>query len=408
MELMPGFHTKVFDSSLSTCLSVGIGAKVMLTKNLDVSDGLVNGAFGTVVHIGEEQDFPSAIHVKFDCPNVGRIQRSKAKRRFSEHSTVINVQEDTITYDGGIRRQFPLTLAWASTVHKVQGLTVEKAVVSLKKIFSSGQAYVALSRVKSVTGLTIKDFEESKIYCNIKVEEAMKNMPQFAFEKSVFCNVNTTLRVAFHNVQSLRAHIQDMHAHTSLMQADCICLAETWLNKGTEETLQLPGYGFTHNPRACCYDDSNPLFAKLMQQQGGGVGLYYSNKIELNTFLPEKRNLEWLYFSVPRADLMAAVLYRPSSYTINTFRQQLLQVISELDKHTGKKIIVGDFNEDAFMSSTILKLMDRHGYTQHVQTATTENGTLLDHVYIKDTEDASVQVVQTYYSYHEAILISFM
>ncbi|XP_042609822.1 uncharacterized protein LOC122142829 [Cyprinus carpio] len=190
MERKVGFHTKVFNSSLSKCVSLGIGARVMLKKNIDVADGLVNGAFGTVVYyITESQsnddDFPSAIHVEFDDPNVGKIQRSKNPQRFSQNSTVIEVQEDQVTNDGGIRRQFPLRLA-GCTVHKVQGLTVDRAVVSLKKIFTAGQAYVALSRVRSLSGLIIEDFKESAIFCNDKIELAMKDMPKLSMEKDSF------------------------------------------------------------------------------------------------------------------------------------------------------------------------------------------------------------------------------
>ena len=192
------------------------------------------------------------------------------------------------------------------------------------------------------------------------------------------------------------------------MKADCICPPETWLNVGTEELPELPGFRFNHNPRANCYDDTEPLFTELKQQQRGGVGMYYSDNIDINVLIPEQCNLECLYFAIPHVDLTGAVLYRPSTYKIDVFRQQLLKVICELEKHPGKRVIMGDFNEDVFVSSTILKLMEQHGYTQHVQAATTEKGTLIDHVYIKGTEDVIVEVVQTYYSFHEAILISLM
>ncbi|KAL2076443.1 hypothetical protein ACEWY4_027971 [Coilia grayii] len=192
------------------------------------------------------------------------------------------------------------------------------------------------------------------------------------------------------------------------MKADCICLTETWLTGDTTEEQQLVGYNFNHNPRGNCYDDSEPVFAGLRQQQRGGVGIYCSEEIDVQVSIPERCNLECLYFEIPHVNLIAAVLYRPSSYKIDLFRQQLLQVIFELDNHPGKKLIMGDFNEDIFVSSSIATLLDQHGYSQHVQTATTEKGTLIDHVYCKGAGDVVVEVVPTYFSFHEAILISLL
>ena len=339
-----------------------------------------------------------------DDPNVGKIQRSKSNR-VHERSSVVEKQEDQVTTGGGLRIQLPLGLSWAQTVHKSQGLTVDRAVVSLKKMFAPGQAYVALSRVRTLSGLIIEDFKESAIFCDEKVQSALESMQKFSYGMSVLSNVNPVCTIALHNVQSLNAHIQDIEAHKSLTKADCICLTETWLNAQSSEEPRLPGYTFNHNPRENCYDDSEPVFAGLKQQQRGGVGMYSSDKIDVQVSIPGRCNLECLYFEIPHFNLIAVIVYRPSSYKIDAFRQHLLQLVSDLDNHPGRKLIMGDFNEDIFVSSTIAKLLEQHGFSQHVHTATTEKGTLIDHVYCKDAGDITVEVVPTYFSFHEAILV---
>ncbi len=117
-------------------LVVKLGALVMAVKN-DTSRRYVNGSIGTVVDFEPGSDYP-----------VVEFMNGK----------VITMQPDTWELrDGDKKRasisQIPLRLAWAITVHKSQGMTLDAARIDLRKAFVEGMGYVALSRVKDIEHL---------------------------------------------------------------------------------------------------------------------------------------------------------------------------------------------------------------------------------------------------------------
>ena len=196
--------------SLPASLSLAKGAKVMLTRNIDVADGLVNGAIGHVTDfVGKEPETLEAIEVTFERRDVGK----KAGRESKDGNRVfIKRVEDEPRKCRSVRHQFPLKLAWACTAHKVQGMTTDKVVVNLDNVFSPGQAYVALSRVTSKEGLFINVSEgtniESKIYGDGEVERAIKDMPRL-FDNATCDAVQAPTQyceVMLFNVQSPPKH----------------------------------------------------------------------------------------------------------------------------------------------------------------------------------------------------------
>ena len=114
--------------------------------------------------------------MKFDNDNVGK--KSKLKVGDLNGTVKIEIYEEKLSRMNSniVRRQIPLKLAWGCTIHKVQGMTVNQIVVSLDKIFQSGQAYVALSRVTSLEGLFLQKYKDKAIYCDAKVQNALENM----------------------------------------------------------------------------------------------------------------------------------------------------------------------------------------------------------------------------------------
>ncbi|XP_040422027.1 ATP-dependent DNA helicase PIF1 [Cygnus olor] len=121
-----------------------VGAQVMLAKNLDVSQGLVNGARGVVV--GFESDQKGLPKVRFLC---GVTQIIKMERWVFKGPPGVHLS----------RQQLPLKLAWAISIHKSQGMSLDCVEISLSRVFESGQAYVALSRARSLAGLRVLDFD---------------------------------------------------------------------------------------------------------------------------------------------------------------------------------------------------------------------------------------------------------
>ena len=142
-------------AGLEAKLLLAIGARVMLRRNLDTKAGLVNGAIGTVLSI-------SLQHVTVQFPyNV-----EKVKSRFM-------VMNNLYVY----RKQFPLILAYAVTIHKCQGLSPDCAIVDLsEEVFSEGMAYVALSRIRSLDGLYLAAFDPQSIRVSVRSLEEVNRL----------------------------------------------------------------------------------------------------------------------------------------------------------------------------------------------------------------------------------------
>lgn len=138
-------------------LELKIGAQVMLLKNVNVANGLVNGARGIVV----------SFH-----PSGTPIVRFRNKREYTAKQEKWVIK----TPLGGIltRKQIPLKLAWAFSIHKSQGLTLDCVEMSLSKVFEAGQAYVALSRAQSLKCIRVIDFDPKQVWANPDVLQFYK------------------------------------------------------------------------------------------------------------------------------------------------------------------------------------------------------------------------------------------
>jgi hypothetical protein len=150
---------QVLQSLKNNCLAeeileLKIGAKVICIKNSQDRQ-YVNGSMGVVVGFTNE--------------SMPVIELTGGKK------VTISVDSWKIEEDGKVKaelQQLPIKLAWAITVHKSQGMTLDKAEIDLSRAFASGQGYVALSRLKSLEGLYLKGFNPQALMIAEQVREA--------------------------------------------------------------------------------------------------------------------------------------------------------------------------------------------------------------------------------------------
>jgi ATP-dependent DNA helicase PIF1 len=160
------------DAPYSSALELRLGAQVMLLTNTDIEAGLVNGSRGIIVDFDPVRKFPL---VKF----------KRGEPRLIEPYIWYSHEMPHIG-----RQQIPLRIAYAITIHKSQGASIDSAIVDIgKSTFEYGQAYVALSRVRSLEGLHIFALDVSKIKTHPRVLDFYRSLNSNA---SITSNSSTT------------------------------------------------------------------------------------------------------------------------------------------------------------------------------------------------------------------------
>lgn len=139
-----------FPESMYPCdteMELKKGAQVMFIKNDSTGAGrFFNGKIGVVKDFSDD-----GIHIECDNGLVIAEPFVWENIRYTTDEQTREIIEETI----GSFSQYPLRLAWAITIHKSQGLTFDKAIVDIQKAFAAGQAYVALSRLRTIDGLVL-------------------------------------------------------------------------------------------------------------------------------------------------------------------------------------------------------------------------------------------------------------
>ena len=392
-------------------LKLAVGARVMLTTNVDVSDGL-DGARGQVVHVvTNSNNDVTTVLVKFDNSLVGSKAAQQSIYRNTYPAAVPICKHEVVFLAKGrrgseiTRLQFPLTLAWATTIHKVQGLTLDEIVVDLKRgRFSPGQAYVAFSRVKTLQGLHILNFNASQIKKSTDVQDEMSRLnnnllpTQSSLQCVSLCNSHVT--VALLNVRSISAKLVDIATDDMLKYASVLCFCETWLSPSQPSPVLHDNHVVFRSDRISHDNKGGVLMSVYERLRPSVMFRFASNGIEAIV-------VQLLLLNV--SHMQVSLVYRSPTTALQQFIIVVNELLSRLSSTNTATIVLGDFNEDILSkpNSSLTSAMAIHGFNQLVQTPTTDRGTLIDHVYYNRAyENLVLQVYDTYYSNHDSVYLS--
>jgi len=410
-----------YTGGLDLEVSIKEGARVMLTNNVDISDRLINGQLGTVARIlvNEMTQKPTIVYIKFDDERAGNLVIDKSTDIFAIENKVVPIKPilAKIKLNPGKRSspeierlQFPLALAWACTIHKVQGLTLNKIVISFElskqRSFNYGQTYVALSRATSLQGLyVLGKLEHKHVKADPRVIEEYERLRNTSLLKQ---NSNFQVQeddpiipIVLLNIRSLRKHSIDIKFDTNIFNCDMLLLTETQLTPyDSDNDIQDHLYPFILNRQ-----DSDDRYSSLA----------FCNKttvyIREKEYLPVINGLMFttIFTGRENCEMTFLFLYRKQAFNVHDFVNNLAHITNwyTID------VILGDFNINYFdekESHNLRNILESTlGYQQIVSKPTFLSGSLLDHVYIRSHKFKSVDitVIGVYYSDHDAVKILF-
>lgn len=296
-------------------LPLAVGYPYMITSNIDVADGLVNGAIGVLLYIERQpanaddrsapggpststslppaKDEIATLWFQFEDKNTGT--KAKIKCRPHVHSKPNTLSVDWVPVHKKVvnisltktvkckRKQFPCVPACAITIHKAQGGTFTTIVYKYSSKQPQQLVYVAMSRVTSIDGLYIitekdsplvfkhgRDGNDSQTTRDIRNEYLRlrgHTLDTITKQAVKFCDDATDagqLIVTNINCQSLSAHAADIETDTVIPRSDYLVLTETWM-RDTCEPTPIKGYECVSRENTRTNSDTNAA---------GGVAIY--------------------------------------------------------------------------------------------------------------------------------------
>ena len=384
----------------------------MLIYNVDVSDLLCNGAMGTLVGVELSKDGNAdKLIIRFDNPKAGTISRKKHPnyaQKYPEGTVITKIDREyslgkKISADISSTAhliQFPVILAFAVTVHKVQGQTIErpmKVVMDIRSVFEGAQAYVMLSRIKELSQLYIlEELSEKKLYPIQKALDEIKRLEKVSTNNnpSIWEKVTTpyVVKISYLNARSLVNKFENIKKDSSLHQSGIMILGETWISSDPEPTNK--------------YELKD--FHSHLNNSGRGKGLaVFSKQRQEKIFDDNEENIN--ITKIEGADIDIIAVYRSNGGNVRKLIEKLQNLI-EMSKTT---MIIGDMNicNKMVPNNALKTYLEGKTFKLLTKKATHTDGSHIDHAYVMNVgnfrNNPEVELVPKYYSDHDAICISW-
>lgn len=344
---------------LSTTLNIAVGLIYDVIINVDVKDGLANGTTGEIKRIEYQPgcNKPFLIWFDFKDINIGKNQRQIYAQYYNDNTEphwtpIVPIARKFnvgTSYTEISRTQFPIKQSSAKTIHKSQGCTVDSIAVHISGSFRPymrHMMYVALSRVTSLNGLHVINFNSNYI----RVSDSVLEDNEEALDKRA-CTLNYTLlpidsnthNIYYENVQSLKLHLECLKKHLAIQNAHLIMVVETRLtNSDVTSDVTIPDYEILRVDEQC----------SGTAQPSGGIIIYVHKTVTLERHVYYQAGgveMIQLFSKFKGRQERHALLYRhprsPRSALLDALKTLYLRFPSSSLPFT----IIGDFNVDTLL-----------------------------------------------------------
>ena len=354
------------------------------------------------------------IFVKFDHPDAGNSLKDGRLRGELKECVAISAKPKTFDFTKGKttiktqRKQFPMILAHAITIHKSQGDTLDYMKGDLDQTSQSGkgkapvnpgQFYTLLSRAKSRDKIQLLNFDVSHIKVNqaaLKEIERMRKESKFSWQHPLL-KMSGNNKMCLFNIRSWNAHIKHFLADKVYTDnCDIFCFTETHL---------------THMPCNNNIENYVSGWTAIHKTTSHGLAICYNaSKITIIRELETISSLEILpvAMEIENECVLLVLVYRMPG-PVGNFVNDLIEELTQLSTYTAysRTLVVGDFNMDQLLKVNEEKfnpliegfrLIQRSRYSTHIR------GGILDLVF-DDRNSESVSWIPSPYSDHFVLLI---